>query len=273
MNRETGFWQNIVRHLQIFFHYLAQYMKSKMAYRADFFIYVFSDLLLQAVNIIFLLVIFTKVPAIKGWDRDQVLFIYGFFLVPFGIYSGFLNHLFDVPEKYVLQGQLDRVLVRPLNSWFQVVVETMTPELLFGSTVGIMMMIYTGQNMNLVLTWWDIPLALVMVFGATLIYAGVYTLLASLGFWTEGNMGLMPMVYNISHYGRYPTTVYRGPVKFILTWILPFAFVGFYPATLLLHRYEYISYALLTPLVGIICFTVAYKVWGIGIRRYRGTGS
>lgn len=273
MNKETELGRPIVRHLFIFFLYLSQYMKSKMAYRADFFIYVFSDVLLQSVNIIFLLVVFTKVPAIKGWDRDQVLFIYGFFLVPFAIYSGFLNHLFDVPEKYVLQGELDRILVRPLNSWFQVVVETMNPELLFGAVAGIAIMIYSGQNMNLTLTWWDIPLALVMVLGATLIYAGVYTLLASIGFWSEGNMGLMPMVYNLSHYGRYPMTVYRGPVRFILTWILPFAFVGFYPATMLMHRYEYKYYALLTPLVGVICFTVAYKVWVVGIKKYRGTGS
>lgn len=273
MKKEKGFWRMLFRHLIIFFHYTIQYIKTQMAYRADFFIGIFSELLLQSVNLIFLLVVFTKIPTIQGWDRNQVLFIYGFFLVPFAIYGGFFNHLFDVPEIYVLQGELDRVLVRPLNSWFQVVVETMHPELLFGGIAGIVLMIYAGKNMDLVLTWGDIPLALVMVFGATLIYAGVYTFLASLGFWSEGNMGLMPMVYNLSNYGRYPMTVYRGPVRFILTWILPFAFVGFYPSTLIMHRYEYLGYALLTPLVGVVCFAIAYGVWVIGIRRYRGTGS
>lgn len=273
MQRRYGLWHNMPRYVAIFFHYLAQYIKTKMAYRADFFIYAFSDLLLQSVNLIFLLVVFTKVPAIKGWTRDQVLFIYGFFLVPFAIYSGFFNHLFDVPEKYVLQGEMDRVLVRPLNAWYQVVIETMNPELLVGMFAGIALMIYSGQAMHLELIWWDIPLALVMVLGATLIYAGVYTFLASLGFWTEGNIGLMPMVYNLSNYGRYPMTVYRGPIRFILTWVLPFAFVGFYPATLLMHRYEFIGYALLTPVVGVIAFALAYRVWVAGIRRYRGTGS
>ncbi len=271
--KKPGLKDQITRHAVIFFHYTAQYMKTKMAYRADFFIYVLSDLLLQSVNLIFLLVVFSKVPDIKGWDRNQVLFIYGFFLVPFGFYSGFFNHLFDVPEKYVLQGEMDRVLVRPLNAWYQVVVETMNPELLVGTLAGIVIMAYSGSAMGLQLAWWDIPLALVLVLGATMIYAGVYTFLASLGFWTEGNIGLMPMVYNLSNYGRYPMTIYRGPVRFILTWILPFAFVGFYPSTVLLHRYEYIGHALLTPLVGVICFTVAYRVWTAGIRRYRGTGS
>ncbi len=268
-----GLQRSVSRHLYIFFYYTAQYIKTKMAYRADFFIYVFSDLLLQSVNLIFILVVFTKVPAIKGWTRDQVLFIYGFFLIPFAVYSGFLNHLFDVPEKYVLEGELDRILVRPLNAWYQVVVETMNPELLVGAPAGVAIMIYSGRAMGLVWTWWDIPLAIVLIFGATMIYAGVYTFLASLGFWTEGNIGLMPMVYNLSNYGRYPMTVYRGPVRFILTWVLPFAFVGFYPSTLLMHRYDFAWYALLTPVIGIISFTIAYRVWVAGIRRYRGTGS
>ncbi len=271
--KEFRFRQNLARHVTIFFYYLAQYLKTKMAYRADFFIYVLSDILQQGVNLIFILVVFSKVPSIQGWTREQVLFIYGFFLIPFGLYSGLFNHLFDVPEKYVLAGEMDRVLVRPLNSWYQVVVETMNPELLVSVPAGIIIMVYAGKAMNLGLTWWDIPLTLVLVFGATMIYAGVYTFLASLGFWTEGNIGLMPMVYNLSNYGRYPMTVYRGPVRFILTWVLPFAFVGFYPATLIMHRYEFIGYALLTPVIGLGCFTVAYTVWVAGVRRYRGTGS
>lgn len=49
-------------------------------------------------------------------------------------------------------------------------------------------------------------------------------------------------------------TVYRGAVRFMLTWILPFAFVGFFPSTILMKRYEYIGYALLTPVVGIVFF-------------------
>lgn len=268
-----GYRLSLSHYLKIFFDYLTQYIKIKMAYRYDFFVHVFTEFLQQSINLVFILVVFSKVPAIQGWNREQVLFIYGFFMVPFGIYSGFFNHLFDVPEKYVLQGEFDRILVRPLNTWFQVVVETMKPEYLVGILVGIIIMVYSGQAMNLSLFWWDIPLALVLVAGAAMIYAGVYTFLASLGFWTEGNIGLMPMVYNLSHYGRYPMTIYRGLVRFLLTWVLPFAFVGFYPAAIIMHRYEYIYYGLLTPVIGIICFAAAYRVWVAGTRRYRGTGS
>lgn len=264
---------SVKRYAFIFWHYLAQYLKVQMVYRADFFANLFSEILNQSVNLIFIAVVFTKVPAIQGWTRDEILFIYGFFLLPFSIYAGFFNHLFDVPEKYVLEGEFDRILVRPLNSWFQVVIETMQPELLFGSLTGLGLMLYSGIHMNLTPDWWDIPLGLLMVISATLVYAGVYTILASIGFWSEGNTGLMPMVYNLSNYGRYPMTVYRGAIRFILTWILPFAFVGFFPSTLLMKRYEYLGYALITPLVGIGFFVLGQFIWNTGVRKYRGTGS
>lgn len=270
---KPGFLSGMGRYVLIFFHYAAQYMKTKMAYRSDFFVYVFSEFLQQSVNLIFILVVFTKVPDIKGWNREEIMFIYGFFLVPFAFYSGLFNHLFDVAEKYVLQGEMDRVLTRPLNTLFQVVVETMNLELMLGIIPGLAIIYYSAGKLGLVFHWRDLPLALTLVAGAVLIYGGVYTVLASLGFWFEGNMGLMPMVYNLSNYGRYPTNIYRGVIRVILTWILPFAFVGFYPATVLLRRWEYWPYAALTPVIGVVFFTVAYIVWNRGIRVYRGTGS
>jgi len=244
-----------------------------MAYRADFIINVVSDFFLQTMNLFFILVVFDHIPTLKGWTRDEMMFVYGFFLIPFGFYSGFFTHLFDVPEKYVLKGELDRILVRPLNSLFQVVVETMRLELIFGVLVGLVVMFYSAVKLKLTWYWWDIPVGILLVAGATLIYGGVYTILASLGFWFEGRMGLMPMVYNISNYGRYPTNIYKGLVRFVLTWVLPFAFVGFYPATVLMHREEYYFYGLLTPVVGLTFWLLSYSVWTQGIKRYRGTGS
>ena len=273
MEANIGVWRKTERYVVTFFHYFSQYMKTQMSYRADFFANVFSELFQQSVNLIFIAVVFTRVPELKGWTREEILFIYGFFLVPFGIYGGFFNHLFDVPEKYVLEGEFDRILIRPLNSWFQVILETMKPGLLVGCLTGFALMYYSASSIGLVFHWWDIPVFIGLVFGASLVYAGVYTLLASLGFWSEGNIGLMPMVYNLSNYGRYPMTIYRGLTRFLLTWVLPFAFVGFYPATFIMHRFEFMNYAMMTPLVGIISFAAGYRVWNAGVKRYRGTGS
>ncbi len=38
------------------------------------------------------------------------------------------------------------------------------------------------------------------------------------------------MMYNIGNYGRYPVDIYNRVIRYVLTWVLPFAFVGVYPS-------------------------------------------
>ncbi|MMZ69893.1 hypothetical protein D1872_328160 [compost metagenome] len=59
----------------------------------------------------------------------------------------------------------------------------------------------------------------------------------------------------------------------LLTWIMPFAFVGIYPAALFLHREEMQNMALLTPVVGAIFLGIGLFAWNYGVKRYKGAGS
>ena len=65
------------------------------------------------------------------------------------------------------------------------------------------------------------------------------------------------MMYNIGNYGRYPVDIYSKVIRFILTWVLPFAFVGVYPASYFLGKEEWYFYTFATPIVGIVFFIVS----------------
>ncbi|MDA0175098.1 ABC-2 family transporter protein, partial [Solirubrobacter taibaiensis] len=106
-----------------------------MEYRGDFIVGLLSDLSLQAVNLIFILVVFGHTQALKGWSREEVIFIYGFFLVPFAIFSAFFN-IWDFNDRYIIKGEMDRVLTRPIHSLFQIILERMELESLIGAITG-----------------------------------------------------------------------------------------------------------------------------------------
>lgn len=80
-------------------------------------------------------------------------------------------------------------------------------------------------------------------------------------------------MYNIQNYGRYPVTIYNRAIQVLLTWIIPFAFVGIYPAALFLQRDEMRSMAILTPVVGAVFLAIGLVSWNYGVRRYKGAGS
>ncbi|MNH80342.1 hypothetical protein D3C87_470070 [compost metagenome] len=252
--------------------YLKNYMKTRLTYRADFWVEMISDLLFQATNLIFIFVIFMHTNSLGGWSENEVVFVYGFFMVPFGIFSCFIN-LWGFSERYIVKGEMDRIMTRPAHNLFQIFLENVDPPALFGSVIGIIIMVISGSNLGLVMEWWTIPVMIILTLSAVAIYTGVYTTLTSLSFYSDAPTGILPLMYNIQSYGRYPVTIYNRAIQVLLTWIMPFAFVGIYPASLFLHREEMQRMAYLTPVMGIIFFAIGLTVWNYGVKKYRGAGS
>jgi ABC-2 type transport system permease protein len=261
-----------VFYLSLFGDYLKQYFKMRLAYRMDFINGIVSDFAFQITNLVFILVVFQHTSFLKGWTRDEIIFIYGFFLVPYAVFSTFFN-LWEFQEKYIIKGEMDRVLTRPAHNLFQVMLETMDPQSLAGAVTGIVIMVYAGFHMGLSLSWYDPLVFVLLVLSGVLVYGGVYTAIAAIGFFSDSKTGISPMIWNIQNYGRYPVNIYNKVIRFLLTWILPFAFVGIYPAAYFLSREEYYTYTLLTPIIGIVFFVLGIMVWNYGVRNYRGAGS
>jgi ABC-2 type transport system permease protein len=261
-----------VFYVSMFFRYLSQYMKTRLQYRADLVVEIFSDLLFQAVNLVFILVVFGHTQLLSGWTRDEIIFIYGFFLIPFALFSTFFN-IWDFNERYIVKGEMDRILTRPIHSLFQVILERMELESLFGVITGFFIMLYAGHNLGLSISWLDPILFILFVIGGALVYAGIFIALASIGFWSDAKTSIMPMMYNIGNYGRYPVDIYNNVIRFVLTWILPFAFVGVYPAAYFLGKEEWYIFSYLTPLIGGVFFTLSFFMWNEGVKRYRGAGN
>jgi ABC-2 type transport system permease protein len=77
---------------------------------------------------------------------------------------------------------------------------------------------------------------------------------------------------------RYPISIYTRGVRIVLAFVLPFAFMNYFPATYFLAKSEtglHLNPAvgLLTPAIGLAWFGVSYLFWKAGLQHYQGTGS
>ncbi len=106
-----------------------------------------------------------------------------------------------------------------------------------------------------------------------MILLSVFIVLSSLSFHFEDRVGVAPPFYNLIMFGRYPVTIFNAVLQFILSWVIPFAFIAFYPATRFLGRAEFIAYCYATPVVALFCFFVANLAWGYGVRHYASAGN
>lgn len=263
-----------MRYAILFWEYMKNYAKTRLTYRADFWIEVITDLLFQAVNLIFILVVFQHTPSLGGWSELEVVFVYGFFMIPYGLFSSFFG-IWNFSERYIVKGEMDRVLTRPAHSLFQVLFENLDPPSMVGSFVGAGIMAFCWAQMGLPFHLTDLLVLALMVVGAVLIYGGLYTALNAVSFYSDAPTGIVPLMYNIQNYGRYPVNIYNKIIRFVLTWVLPFAFVGVIPASYFLEKKsdDLSQLALMTPVMGLIVFGLGLAIWNHGVKKYRGAGS
>ena len=111
------------RHINLLAQYFAQYAKVRLAYKADFIIAFFSSMAATVLGFGFVLVLFTKIPRLQDWSFNEVMFLYGFSLIPLGFFNVISWNLYDFSELYIVEGKFDRVLLRPVSTLFQVVFE------------------------------------------------------------------------------------------------------------------------------------------------------
>lgn len=265
--------QRAARQAGIVGAYFAQFLKTRLAYRADFLVDLGANLFAIAVQLTTLTVIFSKVPELKGWTFDQVLFIYGFSLVPSGLFNVVSINLYRFAEHYIADGNLDRVLLRPINALAQVMFESFNLSGVNEMILGTGIVLYAGSRLGLTVGPLDVMVFLLVAPSAALIYAAVFLGLSSVSFWFEDRMGLAPPIYNVIRFSRYPLTIYGRWVQAFLTFVLPFAWVAYMPATWFVGPVDVRGWALLTPLVALLVGGLSYGIWRAGVRRYASTGS
>ena len=271
--RRRTSWQRVRWQAGIFGVYFGQFVKTRLAYRMDFLVDTLGVLASIAIQLAVLTTLFSKVTALKGWSFEQVLFIYGFSLIPLGLFNLVSVNLYGFSDAYIIEGKFDRVLLRPVNALAQVLCESFNVSGLNEIGLGLAVGIWAAVRMNLELGALDLVALLLLAPTAALVYLGVFLAITSVSFWFEDRMGIAPPVYNVIRFSRYPLTIYSLPVRILLTFVLPFAWVAFYPATWFVGGDDLKLVAALTPLVGLVVFGGAVLIWRRGVGNYTSTGS
>jgi ABC-2 type transport system permease protein len=252
--------------------FAAQYLKGVLAFRWDFWLNVGGLVMGQAVSLLTIGVIFSRVPHLQGWHHHQVLLIYGFSQLTVNLCYLFGSSLGSV-NQMVLDGQFDQFLVRPVDPLFQLIAHDVSPQQATAACTSLGIMLYSLWHLPAV-PWWGLVAAPFLVIGGAAVYLGLVLLAASTAFWLQDRHGLVwPLIMAGDAVSQYPISIYGPSVRFVVTWLLPFAFTAFYPATLLMGIRTWLAYAWATPLVGLGLCLAGVALWRQGLQRYSGAGS
>ena len=145
----AGMLATTQRHFGLFFDYFSQYAKVRVSYRGDFFISLLTSFAATVFGLGFVVVLFQKAPRLAGWRFEEELFLYGFSLIPYGVFNVVSVNLYDFGNNYIIEGKFDRVLLRPISSLFQVLFETFRIESAQEIATGIFCMWWATEHLGL----------------------------------------------------------------------------------------------------------------------------
>jgi ABC-2 type transport system permease protein len=264
--------KTILKYIRLYFLIGSQYAKSRMSYRADYFISIIGTVFWFFPSFFSIIVIFTNIPSMAGWSLDELIFIYGFYLLsmePNGIFFGNAWSL----SSQIRSGNFIKYYFRPLNMMFYFMTEGFDLIAHWGIPVGIGLIIWSSIKIGVVWNAVRIIVALSLLCSASLIFIGLMVAAASTAFWLTNSHSLLMLVSRFRENARYPLTIYNTAFKVIFSTILPIGFAVFYPAQWILRPDEAGIAPFFTPLVGVACFLVAYLIWHVGTRKWTGTGT
>lgn len=252
--------------------FVLTYLKRRLAYRGDLLVQMLDELLRGLIALALLQVYASKTDQLAGYTPDALLFVLGFSLVPIAIFHCLCGNLYQFNARYLLEGNLDRILLRPYPVFWQVCFDRLAIEDLSGVLLGAALMAVAAARMP-DFDWGPLHLLtlLAMLASATMVVIGVFQSFAALGFWFDDRVGMMPPVYNLMEFGRWPVDLYAPWLKLFITCVIPFAFAGFLPASVFVGGARWPLWA--APLVGALALAIGHLLWRLGLARYNSTGS
>jgi ABC-2 type transport system permease protein len=119
-----------------------------------------------------------------------------------------------------------------------------------------------------------ICLFVVSIIAGTVIYTAVKLLYASLAFWMKVSGPVLNTAYTLSDFAKYPINIYEKSVRFVITWIVPFGYVAYIPATYFLReKVNPLTSIGVECLIAVVLFAIAYAVFDKGSKTYESTGN
>lgn len=266
----------MIEELNLYCKFVTIAIRSRMQYRSDFLTGILGVFILSGVNIALIAVLLGRFKSLQGWGFWDIVLLYGMWLICHSINAMFFWHLSTL-EDDIVHGRLDQYLTRPCSPLLQFLGREFNyvgvADLLFGITA------FATAYTRLSLAWKPLDwgyFAAAIVFGAA-IEISIILILASTSFWLGRSRALLGVVLQVSHLTpQYPLDIFGYSVRVFITAFVPFAFMNYYPLTVLLGKPNALGVwwvPFIAPLNATVLAMLGYTLWRRGLAVYTSTGN
>jgi ABC-2 type transport system permease protein len=252
-------------------------VRGELQYRTSFALLAAAQLFVTVSDLVAILAIFTKVPTLGGWSRDQVVVLYGVTTTAFALADVTASGVSLVAE-WVRAGRFDRLLLRPagalaqlLGQEFQLRRVGRLPQPLVALAAGLVLADVRPSARNVVLLAGAVA-------GAWLLFVALFVLTSSLAFWSPDTEEVAAaFTFGGMTASQYPANLFGDWLRRWLFSIVPTGFVCYAPVMTVVGAPDPLALpgwvAFAGPLAAVPFAVAAAAAWRAGTRHHTSTGS
>ncbi|MCY1035101.1 ABC-2 family transporter protein [Corallococcus sp. BB11-1] len=243
-----------------------------LQYRADFLAEGLTSLAWTFTALAPLFVVFGERPSLEGWSFHESLLVVGWFTLLQGVLEGAISPSLTGVVEHIRKGTLDFVLLKPADAQFLVSTQRFLPWRAMNVLSGVGLFIYAFVSLG---RWPSLPgllAALVLLGTSVLLLYSLWILVVSAAFFVVKVDNLTYLFTSIFDAARWPSSVFRGALAMVFTFIIPLALMTTFPALAMLGRLPWTWLA--GSVAGSVVFAwVARRVWLLSIGHYTSASS
>lgn len=257
-------------------HAIKMLAKSAMQYRASLAMQVVAQFVMTGGEMMAVIVLLSRFQTVGHWGAAEIMFFFGVMQATFAM-TELLGRGVTSFSGFVQRGDFDALLLRPKPLLVQVVASQLDPRRLGSFSVGVIAMLVAAAMLHIQWTLVKALLLAEVVLGSVLLLLGLFMIEATVSFFSVKSIEMV----NVLTYGgrtacQYPVDVYPSVLRVMFTYLAPFAMCMHWPVSWVIGEAMVdlpVWGYFLTPLAGAVFFGVMVKVWYIGVKHYRSTGT
>lgn len=243
-----------------------------LQYRSDFLIDGVISIFFTITAIAPLLAVFHERKSIAGWSEGEALLVVGWFTLMDGILEGAIHPSLATVVEHIRKGTLDFVLLKPADAQFLVSTVKFLPWRAINAVSATVIFIYAFHLIGRPPSVLGLLSALFLLITATIMLYALWILTVSAAFYVVKIDNLTSFFSSVFDAARWPSSVFRGVLKILFTFVIPLALMTTFPAEAMLGRLSLGRF--LIPIAGAIVFTVLSRIiWLKSIGKYTSASS
>lgn len=260
-------WDVIMRYLRIYKALIAANIARVMAYKKHFLSQIISSLGWGIFSILTILLLTSHVSTVFGWTRNELIFLTVMINVIYGTYRTLFDTNFWGFSRIIHKGELDAVLLKPVDSQFQMSTWYIDFSGVIRTSIAIGLAIYLTHIFNFQVTLFSLLIFILLsIAGVILLYSITFSFLTII-IWFSKLHNLYELINTGTSTSKYPKEMYAGLNGFLFFILLPMILIISTPTRALLQKGN-IWDSMLIVAFAIICFTFSRLFWKFALRFY-----